>query len=186
MSSIEMKRGCIFYYGNPAGYVKNGIATVDSIFQSKELESWLSKKSLNTNWSDGVFERLSRGEIISELSDEIKPLKNVRIWQLKSNSDFNLRFKSYEENLKAFGETNKENYEIVYDGEVETNDLEAIYVKFNSDYPHGFKGHSLSISDVVELYDDQNCSFYYVDSFGFKEIGSFIITKDIDAQISMQ
>ncbi len=48
--------------------------------------------------------------------------------------------------------------------------MEEIYTKFNLNHPHGFTGHSLSISDVIELYDDNGSEFYYVDRFGFKEI----------------
>ena len=61
-------------------------------------------------------------------------------------------------------------YEAVYDGEVQNNDLESIYAKFNAEHPKGFTGHSLSMSDVVELYDDAGSEFHYVDRFGFKEI----------------
>jgi len=159
MSGIEMKNGCIFYYGNPAGYLNENGATVDTMFQSRELEKWLADKKITPNWSDGVFERLSKGEIAGEL------------WQLKSDSDFELRFKSYEDAVKASGEPSMSNYEVVYDGELETNDLEAIYAKFNLDHPSDFKGHSLSISDVVELYDGSGREFHYVDRFGFQQIG---------------
>ena len=72
--------------------------------------------------------------------------------------------------LKVSGEPSKNNYDVVFDGELETNDLESIYTKFNMDHPSDFKGHSLSISDVVELYDDNSSEFHYVDQFGFKEI----------------
>jgi hypothetical protein len=171
LSGIEIKNGCIVYYGNPAGYIKEDKATVDKMFQSKEFEEWLNEKRLIPNWTDGVFEKLSIGEKISELHKEIKPLKNVRIWQLKADSDFDLRFKSYEEVLKLSGEPSMKNYETVYDGELETNDLESIYTKFNIEHPNGFKGHSLSISDVVELYEESGSEFHYVDRVGFKEIG---------------
>ena len=62
-------------------------------------------------------------------------------------------------------------YQTVYDGEVETNDLEALYTKFNTAHPPGYAGHSLSMSDVLELYDENGSSFFYCDRFGFQEIG---------------
>lgn len=170
MSGIEMKNGCIVYYGNPAGYIKEDRATVDKIFQSAEFEEWLSEKGLVSDWKDGVFERLLNGEKAEELKNDEKSLKNVRIWQLKANSDFDLRFRAYDEVVKASGEPNMANYETVYDGELETNDLEAVYAKFNMDHPNGFTGHSLSISDVVELYDESGSEFYYVDRIGFQKI----------------
>lgn len=170
MSGIEMKNGCIVYYGNPAGYFKENKATVDTMFQSIELEEWLAEKKFIPNWTEGVFERLSKGEKATELLEERKPLKNVRIWQLKHDSDFELRFRSYNEVMKTSGEPSMLNYEVVYDGELETNDLESIYAKFNLDQPSRFKGHSLSISDVVELYDGSGCEFHYVDRFGFQKM----------------
>ncbi len=170
MSGIEMKNGCIVYHGNPAGYIKEDRATVDKIFQSTEFEGWLSEKGLVSDWRDGVFERLSNGEKAEELQEDEKSLKNVRIWQLKADSDFELRFRAYDEVVKALGEPSIENYETVYDGELETNDLEAVYAKFNMDHPNGFTGHSLSISDVVELYDKSGSEFYYVDRIGFQKI----------------
>jgi len=170
MSGIEFKNDCIVYYGNPAGYLKEDKATVDKMFQSKEFEEWLADRNLEALWKDGVFERLSKGEQLTENSEGRVPLKNVRIWQLKPDSDFELRFRSYDEIQNIYGEPCINNYEAVYDGEFDTNDLEAIYSKFNMDHPVGFKGHSLSISDVVELYDDSGSAFHYVDRIGFKEI----------------
>lgn len=171
MSSIQIKKGCIYYYGNPAGYVKEQTAVVDTMFQSEELQHWLSEKNITATWTDGIFEQISSGEKITELNENIEPLKKVRIWQLKPDSDFDLRFISLEESQKKFGEPKIENYETIYDGELSTNNLESIYTKFNIDHPQGYQGHSLSMSDVVELYDDENSSYYYVDRFGFEEIG---------------
>ena len=39
MTRIQLKSGRIIYYGNPAGYVEDNIATVDSMFKSEELEN---------------------------------------------------------------------------------------------------------------------------------------------------
>lgn len=170
MSGIEFKNGCIVYYGNPAGYLKEDKATVDKMFQSKEFEDWLTDRNLEALWKDGVFERLSKGEELTENSEGKVPLKNVRIWQLKPESDFELRFRSYDEIQNICGEPCIKNYDAVYGGELDTNDLEAIYSRFNIDHPEGFTGHSLSISDVVELYDDSGSTFHYVNRIGFKEI----------------
>lgn len=46
MSRIQLKNGGIIYYGNPAGYVEDNIATVDSMFKSEELENWLQQRKL--------------------------------------------------------------------------------------------------------------------------------------------
>ncbi|MBU5426968.1 hypothetical protein KQI41_11145 [Tissierella pigra] len=169
MSGIQLKNGCIFYYGNPAGYVENEKATIDSIFKSEELENWIKQRKLSPKWTKGVFEKLSKGSM--SFGDEVSiVLKDCRIWQLKTDVCPGRKFIGYEELKDKFGEPDKDNYKIAYEGKIETNDLEEIYTKFNLNHPQGFTGHSLSISDVIELYDSTSSEFYYVDRFGFKEI----------------
>lgn len=79
-----------------------------------------------------------------------------------------------------------ENYELVYVGGLsglqeeyphcgtQPDMLEAIFAKFNINHPADFKGHSLSVSDVVVLHDDSGNSAYYVDTFGFTALSGFI------------
>lgn len=47
---------------------------------------------------------------------------------------------------------------------------EELFRKFNIDHPKGFGGHSMSISDIVAIHEDDNVRYYYCDSFGFKKI----------------
>lgn len=170
MSSIKLQNDCIYYYGNPAGYVEQDTAIVDQMFKNDEFEDWIKLRKLTPKWAEGVFEILSSGKV-SFTHDGIKtPLKSCRIWQLRTDVGPELKFIGYEELKEKFGEPDKENYKIAYDGEIETNDLEEIYKKFNLNHPHGFTGHSLSMSDVVELYDGISSHYYYVDRYGFQEI----------------
>lgn len=52
--------------------------------------------------------------------------------------------------------------------------LEDLYTKFNVDHPEDFKGHSLSVSDIVALKQHGAVSYHYVDSIGFKELPQFM------------
>lgn len=52
--------------------------------------------------------------------------------------------------------------------------LERVYNIFNINKPADFKGHSLSVSDVVTL----NGVAYYVDTFGFKKLRDFDVGKN--------
>ena len=65
---------------------------------------------------------------------------------------------------------NLDDYEVVYEGEIEgvspQQVLEELFEIFNIRHPEDFRGHSLSVSDVVEL-DGKN---YYCDSIGWKEL----------------
>ena len=64
-------------------------------------------------------------------------------------------------------------------GDTVGDKLEAVFVKFNLDRPEDFKGHSLSVSDVVVM-DDKA---YYVDAVGFQPLKEF---KPIEKNIEQE
>jgi len=69
---------------------------------------------------------------------------------------------------------NFKDYTLTYEGEIEVEDvnktLEDLFTKFNIKRPQDFKGHSLSVSDIVEL----DGKFYYCDNVGWTEITKYI------------
>ena len=68
-----------------------------------------------------------------------------------------------------------ENYEQVYTAPLtEKDSLESIYTRFNIDHPADFKGHSLSVSDVVVLHQDGKNTAHYCDRFGFSQVPEFL------------
>ena len=167
---IKLKNNLIDFYGNPAGFLKNGLATVDSNFKCEELMQWLESKEITATYEDGVFEKLALNRKYYE-EEDATPLKNVRVWQLRQGFDVDCRFASFEEMCARHGEPTEESYKTVFDGELATNDLEEIYQLLNDDKkPPKYTGHSLRVSDVVELYDDNESDFFYVDRFGFRKI----------------
>lgn len=169
MKGIEIRNGCLYYYGNPAGYIDRETAVADNMFRSEELERWIAKRNLNPRWTDGVYDRLTNGGP-ARAGETAAPLKACRIWQLRPDVDAMMKFIGYEEMTERFGEPDRENYSLVYDGRIETNDPEEIWTKFNARHPPGYTGHSLSMSDVIELYDRAGGEFHYVDRFGFRRI----------------
>lgn len=169
MKSIEIKDGYVFYYGSPAGYVSEETAVLDNMFKSGELEGWITKRGFAPKWQDGVYDRLADGGPVNAGET---PLKACRIWQLKPEADVMMKFIGYEELAAKFGEPDCENYTLVYDGQPGTNDLDEIWTKLNDDArPPGYEGRSLSMSDVIELYDHNGSEFHYVDRFGFRQTG---------------
>lgn len=79
----------------------------------------------------------------------------------------------------------KENYELVYTGELkEGMNLEDIYTKFNIDRPADFTGHSLSVSDVVVLHQDGENTSHYVDAVGYREVPEFTKETALSAEVS--
>ena len=68
-----------------------------------------------------------------------------------------------------------ENYELVYTSPLtEKDSLESIYTRFNIDHPADFKGHSLSVSDIVVLHQDGKDTAHYRDRFGFSQVPEFL------------
>lgn len=62
-------------------------------------------------------------------------------------------------------------YELVFSGDVEAKSCDDVWTIFNTNLPDGYKGRSMSVSDVLEIVDSDNRSkFFFCDSFGFKEI----------------
>ena len=98
------------------------------------------------------------------------------IYQLKHGDETrDLRFEPYDR-LQATGNVvDKANYELVYSAELTLGtSLEDIYTRFNIDHPKDFKGHSLSVSDVVVLHQNGQDAAHYVDSFGYKNVPEFL------------
>lgn len=97
------------------------------------------------------------------------------IYQLKRGDETtDLRFEPYNR-LTATGHTvDMANYDRIYTADLAPGTtLEDIYTRFNVDHPKDFKGHSLSVSDVVVLHQNGQDTAHYVDSIGYKEVPEF-------------
>lgn len=170
MDGIKLKNKIIYYYGSPSGYLNECNAHIDTMFQCDEIKEWCMEKKLKIFFCTGIFDKLTVKEDASQFMTNENSLKKIRIWQLNADSDFSMRFIPFDEFQKQFGAPSKDNYEVVFDGKLSTNNLDEIYEICNLNHPSGYRGHSLSMSDVVELYDESSSRFHYVDQFGFREI----------------
>ena len=97
------------------------------------------------------------------------------IYQLKRGDETrDLRFEPYDR-LQATGHAvDRANYELIYTAPLAPDtSLEDIYTRFNLDHPADFKGHSLSVSDIVVLHQNGKDAAHYVDSIGYREVPEF-------------
>ena len=130
--------------------------------------------------------RAAANELISEIDGHFAELQQQReeaeqsdtysIYQLKGGEETrDYRFEPLDR-LQARGlVVNKENYELVYSAPLRDIDtLEDIYRKFNQDHPADFRGHSLSVSDVVVLTHGDRQTAHYCDSYGFTNVPQFL------------
>ena len=98
------------------------------------------------------------------------------IYQIKGGDETrDFRFEPYDRLQAAGNVVDRANYELVYSAPLapETS-LEDIYTRFNIDHPKDFKGHSLSVSDVVVLHQNGQDTAHYVDSVGFRQVPEFL------------
>lgn len=106
------------------------------------------------------------------------PAKTFEIYQIiRVEETRHIRFESYERLAKAGLKPDFKNYDKMYEADISMlsgkstgEKLESAFYTFNMERPEDFKGHSLSVSDVVVLDD----TAYYVDSVGFKPLKDFI------------
>ncbi len=107
----------------------------------------------------------------------------IKIYQINHDRDVNRvsfeRFDNLEKYQQGHKGVDASIYDMVYVADVSCETLEDVFLMFNFDLPDDFRGHSLSVSDVVEIDEstgEQGKGFYYVDSFGFKAV-SFEVEK---------
>ena len=98
------------------------------------------------------------------------------IYQLKpGDSTLDYRFEPLDAIRNNGLSVKPENYEQVYTAPLTAkDDLESIYTRFNIDRPADFKGHSLSVSDIVVLHQDGKDTAHYCDRAGFSEVPEFL------------
>ena len=97
----------------------------------------------------------------------------VRIYQINKELDTeNALFMGFDF-AEKHGGVDPSVYKCVFDGSLNCSDIEDVYALCNTEHPIGYNGHSLSVSDIVEL--DNTCHF--CDSIGFKQLTDFDSSK---------
>lgn len=124
---------------------------------------------------------------ISELEQSFleSPADTFAIYQLKNGEELrDYRFEGLERLEKCGLSVEHDNYEMVYTAPLtdfngnQSQTLNRLYEQLNINHPTDFRGHSLSVSDMVALNVNGKLSFHYVDSFGFAEQPNFLPQKN--------
>ena len=159
--------------------------------ESAEIDENAPKKEEQAEKTETV-EVTEKVEDVTEPTNEAKETlaqaePTYTIYQLKDNPELDDRRFEGTSSLMRMGilkdnyeEIKPENYQVMYsgklsdiEGKTEGEQLEAIFEKFNIDRPEDFKGHSLSVSDIVVIQKDGETTAHFVDSFGFTGLPDF-------------
>ena len=135
-----------------------------------EREEWDAVRGVVT-----LREQADTGKLFLE-----NPQDAFLIYQIRRGGELDAyRFMNYDY-LQSKGVTpERGGYDAIYTGGLadygdnKTN-LDMIYQRFNVDHPADFKGHSLSVSDIVALKQNGVVSCHYVDPIGFRELPNFL------------
>ena len=151
------------------------------------VAGWSSGKEMTELKASLETIQATAKELITEIEGHFTELQQQRqaeqeqgdtfsIYQLKRGDETrDLRFEPYDR-LQAAGLTiDRVNYELVYTAPL-TKDMTLgdIWERFNIDHPADFKGHSLSVSDIVVLHQNDEDTAHYVDSIGFQQVPEFL------------
>ena len=162
------------------------------------VAGWSSGRELDELKSSLETIRSTAAEIINSIDEHLQEIQKERdkeqaqkgttieaaepdkdtfsIYQLKRGDETrDFRFEPYDR-LAATGRTaDRANYDLIYTAELTPGtSLEDIYTRFNIDHPKDFKGHSLSVSDVVVLHQNGQDTAHYVDSSGYRQVPEFL------------
>ena len=162
------------------------------------VAGWSSGRELDELKSSLETIRSTAAEIINSIDEHLQEIQKERdkeqaqkgttieaaepdkdtfsIYQLKRGDETrDFRFEPYDR-LAATGHTAEQtNYDLIYTAELALGtSLEDIYTRFNIDHPKDFKGHSLSVSDVVVLHQNGQDTAHYVDSSGYRQVPEFL------------
>ena len=156
------------YLPQENGRAKIGdVLYIGSLAKCRELMGGLNAGELTQGEVKELYAKVQEAEADKD---------TFSIYQLKQGDETrDFRFEPYDRLQAAGNVVDRVNYELVYSAELTAGtSLEDIYTRFNIDHPKDFKGHSLSVSDVVVLHQNGQDAAHYVDSFGYKEVPEFL------------
>lgn len=164
---------------NGTSYVVSDVSDYDVTVYQADSPLFIEK------YPKELFDEILRQNIEDNKKLIEKPKTYYELFQLnRAENNHRVRFMSLEQ-LKELGlEVNRDNYEKVYSGELQENEnLDTLYERFNIHHPADFKGHSMSVSDVVVLTTGGEVKAYYCDSFAFTEIPNFLSEQQLQEYI---
>ena len=182
MSVIEQEEALKLYDAGADIYLITNFSSPIYVTERKEIE----RGPEHYQMSMAERERFRNLEWEMQKYPQIQSLKEANlllgtrrtfgIYQIKDDSPgenyafMNMSF------IESHGmQIKKEDYKLVYVGELSGNmSLEDIFERFNIDRPKDFRGHSLSVSDIVVLNDGEKVTAHFVDSISFEQLDSFL------------
>ena len=182
MSVIEQEEALKLYDAGADIYLITNFSSPIYVTERKEIErgpehyqmSMTERERFrNLEWEMQKYPQI---QSLKEANLLLGTRRTFGIYQIKDDSPgenyafMNMSF------IESHGmQIKKEDYKLVYVGELLGNmSLDDIFERFNIDRPKDFRGHSLSVSDIVVLNDGEKVTAHFVDSISFEQLDSFL------------
>ena len=109
------------------------------------------------------------------------------VYQVKGDAAYrHLRFRSYDELLQNGLKVDVANYQQVYLSQMAPGDTaEIIAQRFRTKLPRSFKGHTISVSDVIVMNRTSEVSSYFVDKGKLIALADFLRLNSSGTLVSM-
>ena len=149
---------------------------------SQQNKDWGAAQRIT--WDDHAYEYCCNAHsvLVNDLIDDFRKLQQaqnqcpetmkIRIFQINQDRDTNrLKFCGLEKLPDK--QIDASIYDRVFAGQIEGKTLEDVFQRFNTEGHPLHRGHSLSVSDIVELQEPVGnlaAGFYFCDSFGFQNV----------------
>ena len=91
----------------------------------------------------------------------------IKLYQIApEKDDKNLMLMGYKFTV-LHGGINAGSYELVFDGDLPVQTAEDVFRIFNLEHPSGYRGRSMSVSDIVWM---EGLGYWFCDGVGFRRI----------------
>ena len=132
-------------------------------------------------WDEINGEQNEEQKIKAFLTKETDTFAILQLREIDETED--LHFRSLGELKRMETEPQADHYEVVYTEplpQFKDRDvfLEDTFHRFNLDRPESFRGHSLSVSDIVAIRQNGETTAHFVNTIGFQELPGFFSGKN--------
>ena len=156
---MDKERKLIRQGGVPIGWVEGSYAIMDIDFFGCAAGRELTRAGIPISWRTDIADHLKQ-----ESEKKKNAGKRVHVYQLNSGAAPEKKFVTYGRLCELYGGAHRPDYHLVFDGRLEFSDLNELYELLGvGPLPDGFTGRRLSMSDVVELVEEEGVPLYYVD-----------------------
>lgn len=131
--------------GLDVAVTRTGMVSLTATFKPVEIDGTMVSRAYVHNFT--IYKNLALG-----IGDKLMVYKANKI------------IPQIAENRTKSGELD---YELVFDGDLPAQTAEDVFRIFNLEHPNGYRGRSMSVSDIVWM---EGIGYWFCDSIGFRQI----------------